>query len=420
MNSASVLVPLLFILSANDGDKSEAKFPVTGEAVPELEALDTLMTDFMHEHKVPGAALAVTKDGRLVYARGFGYSDVEGKKPVEPRSLFRLASVTKPFTGAAILQLIDQGKLRMDDKVFDLLKLEPLLEDGAKFDPRWKEVTVEQILHHRGGWDRDVSGDPMFMPIKIAKAFKADPPASQEQIIRYMMGKPLDHDPGKKEVYSNFGYCVLGRVIERASGEKYEDYVKKHVLKPIGVTTMRLGRTLEEKRAPGEVKYYDRHTGKAVLGPNLGKQVPAPYGAWNLEAMDAHGGWIASAVDVARFASALDDAKRFPALGGNFTQRAFKRDYEHRGALDGTSTLMARPNIDGVTYVVLFNARKGPDEKKELADLINPELKKNAWRREEMAGGRLVQQVFALIRPCFINPSLAPPASRPTMTAPIS
>jgi N-acyl-D-amino-acid deacylase len=381
MNSACLVVPFLIALSANGPHNSELKVPVTGDAVTELEAFDTLMIEFLHKYKVPGAALAITKDGRLVYARGFGYADVEKKEPVEPGSLFRIASVSKPFTAAAVLQLVEHGKLKMDDKVFEILKLEPLLEDDAKFDPRWKEITVEQVLHHKGGWDRDKSGDPMFMPIKIAKAFNAKPPANQEQIIRYMMGKPLDHDPGKKEVYSNFGYCVLGRVIERASGEKYEDYVKKHLLKPLGITGMRLGHTLEEQRAKGEVKYYDAGEGRAVRGPQFGKKVPFPYGAWNLEAMDAHGGWIASAVDVARFASALDEPKRFPALGGERIKNWFSPVYIFNGGFNGTSTQMARPKINGVTWAVLFNSRYGESQgknPKDLVELIEPELTKAA------------------------------------------
>jgi N-acyl-D-amino-acid deacylase len=174
---------------------------------------------------------------------------------------------------------------------------------------------------------------------------------------------------------------VLGRVIERVSGEKCDAYVKKHVLKPLGITGMRLGHTLEELRAKGEVKYYDHGEGTAVLGPQFGKKVPKPYGAWNLEAMDAHGGWIASAVDVVRFASALDDPKRFPALSGERTKNWFAPVYIHNGALDGTSTQMARPRIGGVTWVVLFNSRTGEDQEKnpkDLANLIEPELAKAA------------------------------------------
>jgi N-acyl-D-amino-acid deacylase len=391
MHCASFVLLLAFSADKPVADKP----PITGQRVAELEAFDDLVVEFLETHKVPGASLAITKDGRLVYARGFGYADAEAKEPVKPTSLFRIASISKPFTVAAVLQLVEQGKLKMDDKIFPILNLEPLLEDGAKLDPRWKEITVEQVLRHKGGWDRDASGDPMFMPIKIAKAFKADPPANQVQIIRYMMGKPLDHDPGKKEVYSNFGYCILGRVIERVSGETFEDYVRKNILKPLGIKTMRLGRTLENQRAPGEVKYYDSREGKAVLGPNFGKKVPTPYGAWNLEAMDSHGGWISSAVDVARFASALDEPKRFPALGGERIQNWFARDYKHKGALDGTSTLMDRPKLDGVTWTIFFNSRYGEAQEKDrknLVDLIEPELAKTARAIKKWPDGDLFKK----------------------------
>jgi N-acyl-D-amino-acid deacylase len=235
----------------------------------------------------------------------------------------------------------------------------------------------------------------MFMPIKIAKAFKAEPPANQEQIICYMMGKPLDHDPGKKEAYSNFGYCILGRVIERVSGETYEEYTRKHILTPLGIKSMRLGHTLESQRVPGEVKYYGGREGRAVLGPNIGKSVPAPYGAWNLEAMDSHGGWIASAVDVARFASALDDPKRNPALGGERIHNWFARDYKHAGALDGTSTLMVRPKLDGVTWTIFFNSRYGEGQGKDpknLVDLIEPDLEKAARAVKKWPSGDLFKK----------------------------
>ena len=102
-----------------DGDD----LPVTGKADPDLASFDRLMTDFVTKYHLPGAALAVARDGRLVYARGFGYADRDKKEPVEPNALFRIASVTKPLTSAAILQLVERGQLALDDKVFDVLEL---------------------------------------------------------------------------------------------------------------------------------------------------------------------------------------------------------------------------------------------------------------------------------------------------------
>ena len=134
---------------------------VTRLANTKLAAYDALMTDFLAKHKPPGAALAVSYHGRLVYARGFGHADVEKQQPVQPDSLFRIASVSKPFTAAAVMHLVEHGKLKLEDRVFPILKLEPHLDRGARLDPRWHEIQVHHCLQHTGGWNRDKSFDPM-------------------------------------------------------------------------------------------------------------------------------------------------------------------------------------------------------------------------------------------------------------------
>ena len=126
---------------------------VTGPAMPKLAAYDELMTRFMREHRPPGAAMAVAYHGRLVYARGFGHADLEKHEPVRSGSLFRIASISKPFTATAVLQLVEQGRLKMDERVLPLLKLQPHLERGARMDPRWHEITRAPLLaaHRRLG-----------------------------------------------------------------------------------------------------------------------------------------------------------------------------------------------------------------------------------------------------------------------------
>src|SRR5688572_6817044 len=190
-----------------------------------MESFDQVISDLMKTHKVPGGAVAVVKDGRLVYARGFGYADVENKVTVAPHALFRIASVSKPITAVAILRLVEAGKLELTQKVLPLIPdLQP--PAGATMDPRWQNITILNLLQHTGGWDRDKPGgfDPMFRPSTAAAAVGAPAPASGETVIRYMLGQPLDFDPGTKYVYSNFGYTILGRIIERVSGMSYENY----------------------------------------------------------------------------------------------------------------------------------------------------------------------------------------------------
>lgn len=397
--------------------------PVTGADEPSLASFDDLMRSFVREQRVPGAALAVVRGRRLVYARGFGLADVDRNVPVEPDALFRIASVTKPITGVAVLHLAEQGKLSLPDKVTDLLPVAPFLKDGDRVDPRLNDVTVLHLLRHTGGWDRDKSGDPMMRPVAIARALNVPPPAGPEQVIRYTFGRPLDFDPGSRFAYSNFGYCVLGEIVRQVSGRSYEEYVRQEVLRPLGIKRMRLGKTLEQ--APGEVRYYadkDR-TGRAVVG-QVGTQVPLPYGTFYLEAMQAHGGWIASAIDLVRFAAALDDPGRCPVLGPAGFQALYARppgpagfgddgkprdayygcgwevrvlrgrgrgrgNTWHSGGLPGTSTLLVR-RFDGLDWAVLFNTRHGPGGK-ELCDLIDPLLHQAAdrvrsWPRHDLFG----------------------------------
>lgn len=370
-----------------------ADLPATGKTHPALAPFDELFTQFLAEHHVPGAAVAIAKDGKLLYARGFGHSDPDAKTPVASDSLFRIASISKPITAVAILQLVEQGKLKLDDRPFALLKVEPFLEGGAKVDPRLQDITILHLLQHTGGFDRDKSFDPMFKSVEFAKKLGTQPPAGVPEVMRVMMGLPLDHDPGARYAYSNYGYAVLGRVIEKVSGKKYDAYVKEHVLKPVGVTRMRIGATRLEGRAEGEVKYFMQKPSLAAsvfpdAKGNIGAKVPWPYGGWHLEAMDSHGGWIASAPDLVRFACALDDRDRSPLLKRASIETMFaspkladgkpevwygcgwsvrtvgtnRINTWHTGALAGTSTLLVRRH-DGLTWAVLFNSDYCTDEK---------------------------------------------------------
>ena len=401
--------------------------PVSGRRDPRLASFDELMRSFLSRYKVPGAALAVAREGRLVYARGFGWADREGKQPVRPDALFRIASVSKPITAVAVLKLVDRGKLKLSDRVFDIVKGPPHLAAGAKVDPNLRKITVRQVLRHSGGWDHGRSGDPMFMSVRIAEALGVDPPAGAKDVIRYMMGRPLDFVPGTKHVYSNFGYCVLGRVIEAAGGLGYEQYVRREVLAPLGITRMRIGRTLPAGRADGEVRYYDGAGGKGwgVLAAVSGQRVARPYGTWYLEAMDAHGGWIASAVDLVRFACALDDPKRSGLLSGESVTAMFARPsglggYDekgkardayyamgwmvrpvgregkantwHAGGLPGTSSLLVRRH-DGLHWAVLFNARRGP-KGEHLSQEIDPLLHQAAAKVKSWPTGDRFGEYF--------------------------
>jgi N-acyl-D-amino-acid deacylase len=321
---------------------------VTGypAGTPDVAAFDTAMKRYMSERSIPAGTLAVSWNGKLLLSRGYGFADADKTRAVRAEDPFRLASVVKPITAAAIRKLVAEGKLRMDTKAFRLLGLKPFA--GQTPDARLNNVTVQHLLEHRGGWDRDTAFDPMFRPLEIARAAGKAGPAGPEDVIRYMIGQPLQFDPGAKEKYSNFGYCVLGRVIEKVTGKPYVRYVREDVLAPLGISSVQLGRSLPADRNAQEPVYVDPGKGKDVVRPQSPDPVPDPDGTFYLEAMDAHGGLIGSAPDLIRFLEAYwinGEPRRDPG-----------QDWAFFGSLPGTWTMvLQRPN--GVNVVTLFNQR---------------------------------------------------------------
>jgi N-acyl-D-amino-acid deacylase len=380
---ASTCLPAL----AADDAKSPPQLPeipVSGEEVATLAPLDDWMRAFMAASGIPGGQLAVAREGKLLYNSGFGYADRDAKLPVETTSLFRIASVSKPITAVAILQLVERGKLKLSDKVDEILAIGPHLEADAEPDDRWSEITIEHCLAHTGGWDRDKSYDPMFAYQRVAKSLGAKLPVGTAEIIRYMRGQPLDTAPGEHYAYSNFGFCLLGRVIEKLSGQPYDTYVRESVFAPLGCTSPRMGKSLETECTAPEVCYYTFNDAMAtpMVGPDAGdegKKVPVPYGGWHQEALDAHGGWIASAGDLALFAAALDEPDKLIAADSvkdmfapHATINADTRIHyglgwvlgregsddrplkAHGGALPCTAASLVKTH-DGLNLAVLFN-----------------------------------------------------------------
>jgi N-acyl-D-amino-acid deacylase len=365
--------------------------PITGAAVPGMGSYDQIVPALMQRYAIPGGAVAVLRDGKLIYARGFGYADAASQTPVQPDALFRIASVSKPITGVAIMKLVEEGKLKLDDRVAPFIAhLTPA--PGATVDPRWEQITIRHLLNHTGGWDRDKPNggfDPMFRPAIAAAAVNAPAPASAETIIRYMKGMPLDFNPGERHVYSNFGYAILGRVIERLSGMPYEEYVRARVLQPVGANRMRQGRTRMSDALPDEVKYYmPGEPGMGLTAPLVPSvfpgegTVPITYGGYYLEAMDSHGGWVSSTVDLLRFMTGVDGRANRPDIlsaeliaemtgngpaicpggacyyAGGWVVRPTQGDatWSHGGSLPGTTSTLVR-SYHNFSWVAAFNAR---------------------------------------------------------------
>jgi CubicO group peptidase (beta-lactamase class C family) len=368
---------------------AEASPAPTGSALPGLGAYDELMTALIKKWDVPGAGLAVAYHGKLLLVRGYGLASKERSVAVEPTSLFRLASLSKTVTAVAVLRLVQNGRLKLETRVLPILgDIGPPADRIT--DARVRDITVRHLLQHSGGFDRERSGDVVFLPGAADAAQRQNGPLPPDcpTIMRDTLERTLDFTPGERYAYSNVGYCILGRVIEKVTGMTYETYVREHVVGPAGATRMRIGRTLQP--AEEEVRYYDYRGAKEVRAmPGLGLKIaPQPYGAFAVETMDSYGGWIGAPIDYLRFVLAID-GRRGPALlnaetlaemnapsglregktgddanadgvsyGLGIRVRRVRNGANlfHTGSIPGTSTLAVR-TADGFAWVVAFNSR---------------------------------------------------------------
>lgn len=353
--------------------------PETGQG---SSRVDRPVRAFMQRWNVPGLALAIAVDGRLVLARGHGYADPAAGGPVQPDSLFRVASASKPVTAIAVMKLVESGRLALDERVFGSVLPEFPRRCGKGVDPRLHEITVKHLLTHASGWDTSSDADPMFNAALIARRLDRPQLDRPEAVIQYMVCRGLQFQPGTDHAYENVNYAVLGRVIEAVSERSYEDYVRDRVWAPAGVTAPRIGRSLRSGRFPGEAVYVaqgdERRRVPAAVGDG---RVPLQYGGFDLQAMDSHGGWVASALDLARLMASVDghagvadilEPATIESMGANPgppVQDAGARvwyalgwyrnrggDWFHDGSLPGSAAFMGM-TPDAVVFAALANTR---------------------------------------------------------------
>jgi CubicO group peptidase (beta-lactamase class C family) len=220
---------------------------------------------FMQRFGAPALSVSIARGGRVVCELPFGVV-TEAGEPLRAGNLFRIASVTKPITSVAVFSLMEKGRLSASDKIFGANGILGIEYGSSPYRRYVTDITVDHLLTHTcGGWTND-SSDPMFR----------FPQMNHAQLISWTLDNlPLVNPPGETFAYSNFGYCLLGRVIEKVSGRPYADYVRQEILAPCGITGMRIAGNTAKERAPDEVTY---------LG-----QDENPYNM-NVARMDSHGG----------------------------------------------------------------------------------------------------------------------------------
>lgn len=370
MQNRILLIAFLLFTSILEAQK--------GVSFTNFNGVDNQINNFLDTWDLNGAGVAITKDGKLIYNKGFGYSDLKRTKAVLPDDLFRIASVSKPITSIAIMKLFQEGKLSISDTVFGENRiLDQNYYTGVITDKRIYSITIQNLLEHTSGWDRYAPcdgyshSDSPFFPLHVTSVLGETNPVGDSSLIKFSLLKGLVHDPGTTYVYSNVGYLVLGKIIEKITGMKYEEYVENNIFQPLGINDIHLGKNLLTNAQEREVEYFNTSSVRSCYGD--GKKVPSQYGGFSIEAMNAHGGWIASAADLTKLILAVDGFSTVPDIlspeaikvmssGGSENQHYAKGWYVnsgnwfHTGSLDGSSSYICR-TADGYTWAFLFNSR---------------------------------------------------------------
>lgn len=325
-----------------------ANIPVTGHSSRLYAPVDEAILRFMKAHEIHAATLAISKDGVIQHERAFGYADQQLTRPLSTTVCMRMASCTKPVTAAAIRALARQGKLKLTDPVMKHLRPDRF---PAPVDKRWEAITLQQLLDHSGGWDSNAAGDPMFQYKRIQHDLKLEVLAPRDA-VRWMMTQPLQFDPGAKSVYSNFGFCLLGVVIEEVTGRKYVDYVKNYIGKVAVMTSLGLSSSDPKHRSKCETWYDFGGEGDH----------------FQIELMDGNAGLVCTAGDLTRFLNKfLINGE--PRIGRTVASSTFF------GSMPGTTAVVVqRP--DGINCALLLN-RRNPKEKwdeqlRQLLDTLLP------------------------------------------------
>jgi CubicO group peptidase (beta-lactamase class C family) len=317
----------------------------------EEDRFSAIVDRYMSTYDVPGLGIAYCKGRELLFVGNYGVADRRKHIQLESKHLFRIASISKSITSVAIFKLIESGDLSLSQTVFgrDGVLKEYYLSNHSGW---LEQITVHHLLTHTSGGWRNEPHDPMLQNLHL----------NRTQFLQRTLDEfPLNAPPGYLYAYSNFGYYVLGRVIERCSKKAYEQFVQEVVLQPAGIRSMKLGKT---KQTQDEVRYY----GQGQIDPY----------SFPIELHDSCGGWLANPSELARFGAAVfstvDNAGAPPLLQpGTIVQMTQSTNANpgyaagwsvdskgvcfHSGGIEGTASFLVHAGA-GFSWAIVVNTRR--------------------------------------------------------------
>ncbi|MCQ2140761.1 MAG: beta-lactamase family protein [Bacteroidales bacterium] len=355
-----------------------------------LDYIDKEMETYLSFWHIKGVSLTITRNDSLVYSKGFGWADKEKGERMTPGTIMRLASVSKLITAAGIMKLQEMGKLSLGDRVFGPLGiLNDQVFTDALTDPNYLKVTVEHLLRHQAGFSTR-RGDPLFSTVTVMQQHHLSSAPDAATLLLTQLPRPLYFQPGTSQEYSNLGYLILSMIIEKVTGEPYEDWMQENILRPAGCVDFHIAGNYYADKYPNETRYYLQDDDEPVEEyTHSGKEVLRCYGGNDIAGLKGAGAWVASTPELARFVAAIDGMPWVPdvlsqesidqmtryvdentySLGWNDTTPG--HCWSRTGTLSGTSALI-RLFPDGECWVMVANTStwKGPRQTGYTAELF--------------------------------------------------
>ncbi|PAP75606.1 serine hydrolase domain-containing protein [Rubrivirga marina] len=330
----------------------------------ELAAFDAFADSFLTERTIPGALVALASGGEVVLTRTYGLADVELAVPVSDSTVFEIGSISKQFVAVAVMRLVEEGALGLDD---------PIQQHLPEIPSEWYGATVRQLLTH-------TSGIPDYEEIRSYDVYRFR--LTPEEIIQIAHSRPMDFPPGTGWYYSNTGYVLLSRIVERVEGQPLGRVLATRIFGPLGMTQTRLAdpEAIIPHRASG---YWVDRTGALINRPPT--ETSSTLGA---------GGLLSSARDLARWDAALDGAALLseaskaemwapvaapgleaPEYGFGWELAPYRglRTHRHSGQVAGFTAYFARfPDQDAAVIVFLnrYQAQSWPLIERALDTLV--------------------------------------------------
>lgn len=326
--------------------------------------VDAVVTAEQEAQKIPGISLAVCRDGVLVKASGYGLANVELDVAVTPETIFQTGSVGKQFTSMAIMMLVEEGKIGLDDKAAKYIKGAP---------QAWSGVTIRNLLTHTSGI-ADYGGEENTMGKGVIN-FRKD--YTEDELVQAFAKMPMDFAPGEKWSYSNTGYVLLGIIIHRVTGQFYGDFLQERIFKTLGMNSTRIiseadivpHRSSGYRLVKGELKNQE------WVSPTLNTTAD---GALSTNVLDL-AKWDAAlyttklvkqpSLDAMWSPAKLNGGKTYPyGFGWDLTKKNDRRAVSHDGAWQGFTMTIARYLDDNLTVIVMTNLDSNNSKPEKIVD----------------------------------------------------